>query len=220
VPGAQTDLEGLRAFDSNANDLLDAGDAHWHEFGGWQLGGGDDGESAGAGWFRSLDAMGIASIALQSDGQTYDAAWGVTVMGTAHYTTRGGERHAALDAAFAAMNVTKDMPMSPPTSVDAVNDTACLPDTTLTTKVSGDTHTGTTIDVPPVNADLRTDVQIAQDASDAQLMHLALLFNRMVNTADPEAHAPLGFVPIAPDTQWHDIALMADQHAQQHTPGA
>lgn len=51
-------------------------------------------------------------------------------------------------------------------------------------------------------------------------MRVALLFNQMVNTADPEAHAPLGFVPIAPDTQWHDIALMAEQNVQLQTQGA
>jgi Ca2+-binding RTX toxin-like protein len=68
LSGAQTDLEGLRAFDSNANGLLDAGDAHWGLFRVWQDAN-QDGASA-AGELVTLTAAGITSIALTSDNNT------------------------------------------------------------------------------------------------------------------------------------------------------
>jgi hypothetical protein len=86
--------------------------------------------------------------------------------------------------------------------------------------VDGSTPAPAASSAPAVEA-LPTTVQSeAQDASDARLMRMALLFNQMVNTVDSGAHEALGFVPIAPDAQWQDIALMAEQHAQLQTPGA
>jgi hypothetical protein len=66
-PQATTDLEGLRAFDSNSNGRLDQEDQAWKDFGVWRDknsdGIGDHGE------FTSLDHLGITSISLTSDEQ-------------------------------------------------------------------------------------------------------------------------------------------------------
>jgi YD repeat-containing protein len=65
--GAQTDLEGLTGFDTNADGRLTAADRDWAKFGVWQ-----DANTNGlteASEFRSLDDMGIAGIGLGSDGQ-------------------------------------------------------------------------------------------------------------------------------------------------------
>lgn len=67
VAGAKTDLEGLKAFDSNGDNVLTAEDDRWAEFGVWQ-----DSNQNGitdAGEFRNLDAVGISVISLSSDGQ-------------------------------------------------------------------------------------------------------------------------------------------------------
>ncbi len=192
LPGAKTDLEGLAAFDSNGNHLLDAGDDTWKEFGAWQDKNGNGISEAGE--FKTLDEIGITQIGLQSDQQIRQAAQGVTELGQSHLAWADGHTGAVGDVVFAVEG-------SAPAA------------TTIQTGIPAS-------DASPVNAELRTDDQAAQDASDAQLMRVALLFNQMVNTADPEAHAPLGFVPIAPDTQWHDIALMAEQNVQLQTVGA
>jgi Ca2+-binding RTX toxin-like protein len=65
--GAQTDLEGLAAFDTDGDGVFSAADDKWSQFGIWQ-----DANQNGItdpGEFRSLADMGVASIALSSDGQ-------------------------------------------------------------------------------------------------------------------------------------------------------
>jgi len=63
--GARTDLEGLQAFDTNGDGVLDAADAEFGSFNIWQ----DINQNgvSDAGELRSLSAAGIASIALVSD---------------------------------------------------------------------------------------------------------------------------------------------------------
>eukprot|EP00439_Symbiodinium_sp_Y106_P090069 s1_g2605.t1 len=63
--GARTDLEGLQAFDTNGDGVLDASDAEFGSFNIWQ----DVNQNgvSDAGELRSLTAAGIASIALVSD---------------------------------------------------------------------------------------------------------------------------------------------------------
>ncbi len=63
--GARTDLEGLQAFDTNGDGVLDASDAEFGSFNVWQ-----DANQNGvsdAGELRSLLEAGISSIALSSD---------------------------------------------------------------------------------------------------------------------------------------------------------
>lgn len=206
LAGAKTDLEGLVAFDSNGNHLLDAEDDKWKEFGAWQDKNGNGISEAGE--FRSLDEIGITQIGLQSDQQARQAAQGVTELGQSRLTWADGHTGAVGDVAFAVDGST-------PVLVATSAISAPAPEAATATVPAGPSLS----DAPPVQADLRTNDQIAQDASDAQLMRMALLFNQMVNTADAEAHAPLGFVPIVPDTQWHDLALAAEQHAQLQTSG-
>lgn len=64
--GAQSDLEGLRAFDSNGDDRFDAADDKWAKFGVWQ-----DANQNGVtdtGEFRTLTELGVAAVNLTSDG--------------------------------------------------------------------------------------------------------------------------------------------------------
>lgn len=65
--GAQSDLEGLSAFDTNGDGVFNASDAQWDKFGIWQdanqNGITDEGE------FKSLSEMGVSTIALTSDGK-------------------------------------------------------------------------------------------------------------------------------------------------------
>jgi Ca2+-binding RTX toxin-like protein len=77
-PDAQTDLEGLRAFDTNNDGLFSALDAQWGKFGVWQ-----DADQDGitdAGEFKSLSELGIASVNLTSNGQ-FSVINGQTVHG-------------------------------------------------------------------------------------------------------------------------------------------
>jgi len=99
LPGAKTDLEGLGAFDSNANRLLDPGDANWREFGAWQDRNGNGINDAGE--FHSLDEFGITQIDLQSDGKSRQPAQGVTEVGQSRFTLSDGRTGAVGDVMLA-----------------------------------------------------------------------------------------------------------------------
>ncbi len=89
VPGARTDLEGLRHFDTDRDGQLDPDDADWSLFRVWQ----DldqDGESD-PGELRGLDEEGIESISLNSDGVERRVA-GNTVFGEGRYVTKDGPK--------------------------------------------------------------------------------------------------------------------------------
>jgi hypothetical protein len=91
VQGATTDLQGLAAFDSNHNGMLDSGDAQWSHFG-----------AIVDGQFESLAQLGVASINLASDGQSYTAANGqVQVSGSGTFAYTNGATGALADASFA-----------------------------------------------------------------------------------------------------------------------
>ncbi|TAN72687.1 MAG: hypothetical protein EPN14_10330 [Gallionella sp.] len=94
VEGAQTDLEGLKAFDSNNDDLLSAADDKWAQFGVWQ----DANQNAvnDTGEFRTLTDLGIASLALVSDGQ-FLVIDGQTVHGITQLTKVDGSTLNAAD---------------------------------------------------------------------------------------------------------------------------
>src|SRR5262249_16624609 len=89
VPTADSDLEALRAYDTNDNNLLDPLDADWGKFMIWQdLN--QDGIST-ANEIMSLDTAGIVSISLNSDGVQYTAASGaVTVLGQSQFGRSNG----------------------------------------------------------------------------------------------------------------------------------
>ena len=52
------------------------------------------------------------------------------------------------------------------------------------------------------------------DAQTAEIVRQALLFNQMCNTAAAVDSTPMGFVPIHPDVQLHD--LLVDTHSNPH----
>ncbi len=77
-PDAQTDLAGLRAFDTNNDGFFSALDAQWGKFGVWQDANQDGITDAGE--FKTLDELGIASVNLASNGQ-FSVINGQTVHG-------------------------------------------------------------------------------------------------------------------------------------------
>jgi len=96
--GAHTDLEGLQAFDTNHNNLLDSGDAQWSKFKVWEDknhdGQVDEGE------LKTLDEMGIVSINLTSDNNPQDPAPGVHEYGRGSYTKGDGSQGVFADASL------------------------------------------------------------------------------------------------------------------------
>ena len=171
--GAQTDLEGLQALDTNGNGLLDAGDAKFAEFAVWQDANGNGVTDAGE--FNTLIELGIANINLKSDGQVREA-------GTLLASSGSGETDATVmgNAAFTRTDGTKGV----------------VADTMLAYEVG---HT--TQSAPKV-----TELSTAE-AQTAEVIRQALLFNQVCNTAHAIDMSPLGFVPIQPDVQMHDMPL-------------
>ncbi len=87
LPGAETDLEGLRAFDSNEDGIFSGNDTSWNDFGVWQ-----DRNSNGLtdeGEFHSLNELGIRDIELESNSNEQEIA-GNTVYGSAVYHRQDG----------------------------------------------------------------------------------------------------------------------------------
>ncbi len=101
VEGAKTDLEGLKYFDTNDDNVLDDQDAEWSSFGVWQ----DldqDGETD-AGEFKSLSEWNITSIDLTSDGVEEDIGSN-HIFGTGNFTINNTEQD-LYDASLATSNV-------------------------------------------------------------------------------------------------------------------
>lgn len=95
--GARTDLEGLQAFDTNADGVLDASDVEFGSFNIWQ-----DANQNGisdAGELRSLTAAGIVSIALVSD-ETVRVAGDNVSFGIGQFTRAGGTTGNFSDTGF------------------------------------------------------------------------------------------------------------------------
>lgn len=102
--GAQSDLEGLAAFDTNGDGRFTAADDAWARFGVWQ-----DSNQNGitdAGEFKSLDAMGITAIELTSDGQ-FAVINGQTVHGVGSFEKADGSRLAIADVTLAYSSETQ-----------------------------------------------------------------------------------------------------------------
>lgn len=98
VAGAQSDLEGLAAFDSNHNGALDVQDEAWSKFGIWQ-----DSNSNGVtdpGEFKTLDQSGVVSINLSSDKKFADVD-GNAIQGVAAVRMADGSTLNAADLTLA-----------------------------------------------------------------------------------------------------------------------
>ena len=184
--GAQTDLEGLQAFDSSGNGQLDRLDARWHEFGAWI-----DANTNGAcetGEFKTLDDLGIASINLISDHQVTTPVHGVTELGQSSFTTVDGKTHAVGDVAF---------------EVDATHKLPSVPH-------EGVVHEATTL-APEIAPQMT-----AADMQLAEVIRQALLFNQMVNTASASNEPPLSFVSnelLTQDWVQPELHALVDAHA-------
>jgi hypothetical protein len=111
---AQTDLEGLAAFDSNHDGQITAADSRYSELGVWV-----DANNNGtgeAGEYRSLEALGIAAISLHSD-QQFRVDNGVTVHGQASFTRTDGSVGQVADVTLpVSLDGRLDQPMAAPAS--------------------------------------------------------------------------------------------------------
>ena len=99
--GAQSDLQGMAAFDSNHDGLFDAHDDKWARFGIWR-----DANQNGitdAGELRSLSDMGVQSVQLQSDGK-FQVINGQTVHGIGSINMVNGSQLAMADVSLAFSN--------------------------------------------------------------------------------------------------------------------
>ena len=101
LPGANTDMEGLVAYDTNADGVFDGADARFGEFQLWQ-----DANQNGvseADELKGLAEAGIAGIdlALTPTGQTVEGATDNVIVNTAEFIRTDGTTGLVGDAAFA-----------------------------------------------------------------------------------------------------------------------
>jgi Ca2+-binding RTX toxin-like protein len=96
--GAQTDLEGLAAFDTNKDGQFDANDREWSRFGIWQ----DQNQNGvtDPGEFKTLDQYGVQSVQLTSDGR-FQVISGQTVHGVGKLLLKDGRALAMADVTLA-----------------------------------------------------------------------------------------------------------------------
>ncbi|WP_408595623.1 tandem-95 repeat protein [Limnohabitans sp.] len=102
LPGAHTDLDGLRSHDTNGDGLISCNDTEWAKFGIWQ-----DVNSNGiqdAGEFHSLKDLGVASITLNSD-NNLRLDQGNVVFGETQVNLTSGKSLVAVDVMLAGQGV-------------------------------------------------------------------------------------------------------------------
>jgi Ca2+-binding RTX toxin-like protein len=114
---ALTDLEGLRAFDSNANGYLDAGDARWEEFKIWRDSD-QDGVSQ-AGELVTLSEAGIVNVNLTVEltGNNPEHAVDNMIFGTTQYQRADGTT-AAVGDVFLAFDPSDHTALAAPIVID------------------------------------------------------------------------------------------------------
>ncbi len=128
-PDAQTDLEGLKAFDTNGDGVFSAADAKWSAFGVWRDANGNGVTDPGE--FKSLNDLGINAISLSSDGH-FQIIDGQTVHGIGSATKSDGSTFALADVTLQYRN------QAQATAADGSTVTA-----TVATYSAGQTFTGT-----------------------------------------------------------------------------
>ena len=104
LEGAQTDLEGLRAFDTNGDGVFSSADSKWSDFSVWRDSNGDGVVDAGE--MQLLDELGLESIGLTSDGK-FQVINGQTVHGTGVATRKDGGTWSIADVTLQYRNVTE-----------------------------------------------------------------------------------------------------------------
>lgn len=174
--GAQTDLEGLQAFDTDGDGKLTSGDGQWSKFGVWQDknldGVTDDGE------FRHLSDLGISSINLTSDGKVENRG-DVLLFGTTTCEKTDGSTCLAGDAMF---RYTSDKSGTAASAVNAAAVSATDTQTAAELPASApviapaiiaaalDTSHQTTAQTCPVPAFFNTGAAIASAPADSHAM--------------------------------------------------
>ena len=101
--GARTDLEGLTAFDSNNDSILNALDEEWDKFVIWQDVDGDGASDEGE--VTHIAEAGVESISLSSDETTRDEGGGNTTYGYGEFTFDDGTVHEFADTEFAVSSL-------------------------------------------------------------------------------------------------------------------
>ncbi len=103
LEGARTDLEGLAAFDTNSDGVLDAADDEFGKFKVWQDLNGDGVSDAGE--LKTLSEWGIESIGLTSD-ETIRLVEGNVSYGIGSYTNEDGSTGLLSDTGFTTAPLT------------------------------------------------------------------------------------------------------------------
>ena len=114
LEGALTDMEGLRAYDTDGDGAFSATDDAWATFSVWQDLDGNGRSSDGE--LRTLDEVGITSISLELEatGGRYDNAADSVVLNTASATLSGGETMTVFDTALALAGPLTDADLAGP----------------------------------------------------------------------------------------------------------
>jgi ABC-type transport system substrate-binding protein len=149
APGALTDLQGLRAYDSNQDGALSAQDEAWADFLVWSD---DDGNGVSeTGELRTLADAGIQSINLSGQGQPFADMWGNVVHSYADVTRTDGSTIRAADVSFAYAEVS---------DADDVSDLGVIGGTTvMSVAASEKTTLPDPLDDQPVQFELSTSPQ-------------------------------------------------------------
>ncbi len=126
LPDATTDLEGLRAFDSNEDGTFNGEDKSWNDFGVWQ-----DRNSNGItdeGEFQHLTEMEIVEIELESNGDEREVA-GNTVYGSTQYHREDGSSGEVGDVALEGKEIvfTQAEPSEPGSEIETMNPDQDIP---------------------------------------------------------------------------------------------
>ncbi len=97
APGTTSDMAALeQVFDTNHNEMLDAGDALWNDFRVWV-----GSEGVGTGQVFSLTQLGITSIGLAPTGPAQQLSDGSVIQGLSTFTMADGTAGVAGDVALA-----------------------------------------------------------------------------------------------------------------------
>ncbi len=221
--GAQTDLDGLAAFDSDDDGKLTAHDVRWSSFG--MLRDLNKNGVQDAGEFISLDQMGITSIGLQRHGTpevnngnvvfgASDVAFAVGHTAQAADVMFGGEITAFPDAAKAALAAAHPSSASVSGAVAAATtdppvivSNGAVPGATPPVELAQTMEATQTAQasVASALAELAGHPDNASAAMDdlVAIRQMALLFNQVVASSPVLVEEPLSFVPASD----HSISL-------------
>jgi Ca2+-binding RTX toxin-like protein len=131
LPGANTDLEGLAAYDSNHDGVFDAQDARFGEFLVWQDA--DEDGVSDAGELKSLTEAGIASIDLAIVSASPSDEGGQAILGLSSFTRTDGSTGAVGDVTLRWDHIQQ----APVASVEPLNGEALPADSTLAIDLDG-----------------------------------------------------------------------------------